>query len=210
MTTLYSLTDCTMEQEHRPYIQNTWRDLTLLVQAFGHDIRGLQKILAELKYRKTKKAKQVYEIVVEKITELQAAEDPPFRWPSTAVVSDSRKALNGNFFDYEDGLLKFMGYAVGQSGCHRRGRQEILDYIFHGTLPRVQSTDYMQQWGANGSSVRLQKLANCIATFTRNAKRRRNASMELAIAEWEEDLAYLKDKYYRPADGYSWPDTFLD
>lgn len=34
--------------------------------------------------------------------------------------------------------------------------------------------------------------------------------MELAIAEWEEDLAYLKNKYYRPADGYSWPDTFLD
>lgn len=58
--------------------------------------------------------------------------------------------------------------------------------------------------------MRLKKLANCIATFARNAKRRRNASMELAIAEWEEDLAYLKNKYYRPADGYSWPDTFLD
>jgi hypothetical protein len=64
--------------------------------------------------------------------------------------------------------------------------------------------------GGNGSSVRLQKLANCIASFARNAKRRCYASMELAITEWEEDLAYLKDKYYRPVDGYNWPDTFLD
>lgn len=199
-----------MEQEQRPYIQHTWLGLTMLVKAYGDKIDKLRSILAELKYRKTKKAKQVYVTVVERINELQTLEEMPFRWPSTAVVADSRKALSGNFFDYEDGLLRFMGYAVGQSGCHRRGRQEILDYVFHGTLPRVQSVGYMQEWAGNGSSIRLQKMANCIATFARNAKRRRNASMELAIAEWEEDLAYLKDKYYRPADGYSWPDTFLD
>lgn len=202
-----SLSDQFMEQEYRPFIQYTWIQLTLLVQAHEDDIGKLQSILAELKYRKTKKAKQVYESVVEKINELQRL---PFRWPSTAVESDSRKALDGTFFDYEDGLLRFMGYTVGQSGCHRRGRQEILDYVFNCTLPRVQSEAYMAGWGANGSSDRLKKLANCIATFAKNAKRRRNASMELAIAEWEEDLAYLKDKYYRSGAGYAWPGTLLD
>lgn len=68
----------------------------------------------------------------------------------------------------------------------------------------------MHYRGGGGGRVRLQKMANCIATFARNAKRRRYASMELAIAEWEEDLAYLKDKCYRPAAGYVLPDTLLD
>lgn len=202
-----SLSEPFMEQEKRPFLQYTWLHLTALAQAHEDDIGKLQSILAELKYRKTKKAKQVYETVVEKINELQKM---PFRWPSTAVVADSKKALSGNFFEWEDGLLKFMGYAVGQNGCYRTRRREILDYIFHGSLPQVHSKKHMEEWGANRSSARLKKLANCIASFARTAKRRRNASMELAIAEWEEDLAYLKEKYYRPADGYRWPDTLLD
>lgn len=60
-----------MEQECRPFIQYTWLQLTALVQAHEDDIGKLQSILAELKYRKTKKAKRVYETVVEKINELQ-------------------------------------------------------------------------------------------------------------------------------------------
>ncbi len=199
-----------MQQEHRPHIQATWIDLTICANTGKDDIKVLQSILAELKYRKTKKAKQVYETVVQRINELQSQERIPFRWPSTAVVADSKKALSGNFFDFEDGLLKFMGYAVGQSGCYRTRRREILDYVFYGSLPRVQSNDYMKEWGANASSTRLQKMANCIASFVRTAKRRRDASMELAIAEWEEDLAYLKDKYYRSAGGYIWPNTHLN
>jgi hypothetical protein len=198
-----------MQQEHRPHIQETWIGLTNRANLGKDDIKVLQSILAELKYRKTKKAKQVYEAVVQRINELQSLEQMPFRWPSTAVVADSRKALIGNFFDYEDGLLKFMGYAVGQNGCYRTRRREILDYVFHGALPQVQSALHMKQWGANGSSVRLQKMANCIASFARIAKRRKNASMELAIEEWEEDLAYLKEKYYRHADGYRWPNICL-
>lgn len=198
-----------MQQEHRPHFQETWIGLTTRANVGKDDIKVLQSILAELKYRKTKKAKQVYETVVLRINELQSLERMPFRWPSTAVVADSRKALSGNFFDYEDGLLKFMGYAVGQNGCYRIRRREILDYVFHETLPRVQSTEYMQEWGTNGSSIRLQKIANCIASFVRAAKRRKNASMELAIEEWEEDLSYLKDKYYRTKDGYGWPSTCL-
>jgi hypothetical protein len=194
-----------MQQEHRPHIQETWIGLTNRANVGKDDIKVLQSILAELKFRKTKKAKQVYEAVVLRINEVQSLERMPFRWPSTAVVADSRKALSGNFFDYEDGLLKFMGYAVGQNGCYRIRRREILDYVFHGALPQVQSALHMEEWGANGSCVRLQKMANCIASFTRIAKRRKNASMELAIQDWEEDFAYLKEKYYRPADGYGWP-----
>jgi hypothetical protein len=198
-----------MQQEHRPHIQATWFGLTILANSGKDEINVLQSILAELKYRKTKKAKQLYETVVLRINELQRQEQMLFRWPSTAVVADSQKALSSNFFDFEEGLLKFMGYAVGQNGCYRTRRREILDYVFHETLPRVQSTEYMQEWGTNGSSIRLQKIANCIASFVRAAKRRKNASMELAIEEWEEDLSYLKDKYYRTKDGYGWPSTCL-
>ena len=54
---------------------------------------------------------------------------------------------------------------------------------------------------------RLRRLANEIARFARNAKRKRSANMESAIADWEDDLHYLYRQYYVGKFGFGWPTT---
>jgi hypothetical protein len=54
---------------------------------------------------------------------------------------------------------------------------------------------------------RLQKLANTLASLARNAKRRRTASLDRAIHEWEQDLGFLYEKYYVGLFGFGWPAT---
>jgi hypothetical protein len=54
----------------------------------------------------------------------------------------------------------------------------------------------MDEWGADRSARRLRKMAECIASFTKNAKRREDESYDDAIREWESDLQYLYDRYY--------------
>ena len=99
-----------------------------------------------------------------------------------------------------------MGYAVGQLGAYRTRRRQVLDYVFNEKIPKVQCYDYMAEWGDPSSAKRLQKLANSLATFARNAKRRRTSDMEHAIAEWEEDLAYLKNTYFDGFFSFDWPE----
>lgn len=57
------------------------------------------------------------------------------------------------------------------------------------------------------TAARLRKVANLIAAFANNAYRRNPASNAVAIADWEENLDFLKQHYY---DGYQikfepWP-----
>jgi hypothetical protein len=137
---------------------------------------------------------------------LSAKEVQSFRWPTTAVIGDSASALRIAHFDYDQGLLKFMGYAVGQKGAYRNRRQQVLDYVFNEKVPKVQSNEYMAEWGEPKSMNRLKKLADSLATFARNARRRRSSDMDHAIAEWEEDLKYLKDTYYTGRFRFDWPE----
>jgi hypothetical protein len=64
----------------------------------------------------------------------------------------------------------------------------------------------MAEWGEPKSINRLKKLADSLATFARNARRRRSSDMDHAIAEWEEDLKYLKDTYYTGRFRFDWPE----
>jgi hypothetical protein len=57
---------------------------------------------------------------------------------------------------------------------------------------------------------RLKKLSNTLAALTRNAKRRDEVSFATAIAEWEDDLAFLKHQYYFELSHFGWPTTDLD
>jgi len=60
----------------------------------------------------------------------------------------SSEALGGDQFWYTEGILSFMGYRVRQYGVIASHRQEILDYVFHEQLPRVNNGEYMRSWGA--------------------------------------------------------------
>lgn len=195
-----------MKQESRPYIASSWIELEALAQSRFGDMDHLQKVLSELKYRKSRKALDLYKRLACRLAELSVMETKTFRWPTTAVIGDSTSALRLAHFDYEEGLLKFMGYAVGQLGAYRTRRRQVLDYVFNEKIPKVQSYEYMAGWGEPSSAKRLQKLANSLATFARNAKRRRTSDMEHAIAEWEEDLAYLKNTYFEGLFSFDWPE----
>lgn len=194
-----------MKQESRPYIALSWIELENLAKSRYGEIEHLQKVLSELKYRKSRKALDLYQRLACRLAVLSVMEAKTFRWPTTAVIGDSASALRLAHFDYEEGLLKFMGYAVGQLGAYRTRRRQVLDYVFNEKIPKVQSYDYMAEWGDPSSAKRLQKLANSLATFARNAKCRRTSDMEHAIAEWEEDLAYLKNTYFDGLFSFDWP-----
>jgi hypothetical protein len=129
-----------------------------------------------------------------------------FYWPSTKANpgDGSFKAPDLP----ETGPLHDSGYQVGEKGKPRAIRQAILTRVFElDVLPNLKSPDEIREWGELRSSERLKKMAYSIAAFCRNAKRRRRAWMMRAIDNYEDDLAWLKEKYY---DGhfdqkFTWP-----
>jgi hypothetical protein len=140
----------------------------------------------------------------------RSAGSPPRcpKWPSEAA-EPALVALAADTFFHSNGMLRFMGYRVGAgSTLTRARRRRILDYVFLGQLPLVNDRHYMREWGKPRTSARLRKLANAVATFARNARRKRRNNYRQAIADWEADLAYLKNKFYdrRPRD-WKWPQT---
>ena len=127
-----------------------------------------------------------------------------FPWPSTKADGGSGNLAADKWL--KDGMLSFMGYHVGSTnGKESDERQGILEAIFDGPLPPVFPRLYMTQWSRPGTPARLQKLAETIAAFARNAKRRVDVGMEGAIEDWEEDLDHLFHKFYRGRFSFGWP-----
>ncbi|WP_429018031.1 hypothetical protein, partial [Aeromonas veronii] len=61
--------------------------------------------------------------------------------------------------------------------------------------------------GANlpKSTTRLQKMANSLASFARNAQRSPHDT-SVAVKEWKEDLDYLYHTFYQQWHRFPWPD----
>lgn len=130
-----------------------------------------------------------------------------FDWPSTdAPGGDGR--LCGKDWESE-GVLKYMGYSVGTTaGLNAQIRRRVLTHVFEGPLPPVFRPGYLNEWSHPSSKLRLQKLAETIAAFTRNAKRRRgDARLNAAIRDWETDLRFLFDEFYVDRFNFEWPST---
>lgn len=185
----------------RPFIQMTWRQLEKMADAFWHDSQTLQEILAELPTRKRLGALRLRVKIAGRLVELSKES---FLWPSTAALPSS-KALDDDQFWYENGLLSFMGYRVGSSGIPVIQRYDVLDYVYSERVPQVNSAAYMREWGEPKSGKRLKKLADSLASFARNAQRRRFANMEDAVSDWGADLHYLKEAYYDGRYDFEWP-----
>lgn len=134
-----------------------------------------------------------------------------FDWPHTTIVPGLGLpgADDGDPADWPQvGLLKHLGYSVGANGISRWERQRILRAVFTDSVPNVQSMAYMAEWGTPNSSTRLQKLANSIASFARYAQRRASPPEE-AIRDWEEDLGWLEETFYRGKFRFRWPSTYV-
>jgi hypothetical protein len=159
-----------------------------------------------LAYRSRKKGKELYFKVVER---LKILERNHFTWPhTTATITNNSQSLVPDIFRSEEGLLSRLSYKVGASGLPEIQRRRILDQAFTEILPMdVNDAKYLAEWGKPLTSARLQKIANSIAAFTRNAKRQKQSDFSQAIRDWEADLAYLKQHYYDGYFDFQWPYT---
>lgn len=93
----------------------------------------------------------------------------------------------------ETGLLKWLGYAVGQNGETAPVRRRILDRVMSADLPLVSSPAYMDEWGETHSAKRYFKLRRTLGAFADNCSRR--PSFELACSHWEADIAYVESSW---------------
>jgi len=183
----------------RPYINLWWTQLNEIYSRRGNDPVALGELVAELGFRNKPKALRLQNEVISALNELTKA---TFTWPTT----DALKGVGDNLSPAwpETGLLRFMGYTVGDNGINQFRRQKILNTIFEGLLPNVNSPEYMEEWGIPQTAKRLKKLANSIAAFVRNSKRS-SIDMSKAISEWENDLEYLYENFYQGKFDFQWP-----
>ena len=105
------------------------------------------------------------------------------------------------------GMLAFLGYHVGQNGVRTEDQRAILDFAYTEHLPLVKNADYMQRWNTPSSARWLQQIAESLAAFCRNDKRKHPSA--LCIVDWEADLEYLRANYYTGRYDFSWPSTEL-
>jgi hypothetical protein len=128
-----------------------------------------------------------------------------FKWPDIdAVGGDGTLAANW----LKEGLLSYMGYHVGNTlGVVASKRRKILTEVFCGAVPPLFPRHYLEQWGKPSSPHRLMKLAETLASFVRNAKRKNTDSLAMAIDQWTADLEYLYLEYYVGKFHFGWPTT---
>ncbi|MCV0394349.1 MAG: hypothetical protein K5872_13460 [Rhizobiaceae bacterium] len=134
--------------------------------------------------------------------------DEYFRWPDTNAEIGSGSLSTGGWL--KEGLLRFMGYQVGSTnGVATPVRRRMLEGIFEGGLPPVFEPAYLEKWGGPESPMRLQQMAETIAAFVRNAKRRLHPNYMTAIRDWESDLTFLYEQYYVDRFHFAWPTVAL-
>lgn len=187
----------------RPYIQLLTAQLRELTEEQAHDFDVLHDVFVELLFRERRAARELRKAVGDR---LSAFEKEYFQWPTTEAPGGPGQ-LDDSYFQYRQGLLGFVGYRVGACGVGPAQRQDLLDSVYLGPLPLLNSKEYMAEWGHPSTGSRLKKMAESIAAFARNAKRRDEQRMSAAIAEWEADLNYLKATYYVGRYQYPWPET---
>lgn len=137
---------------------------------------------------------------------LALAEQNPtaFPWPSTKAPKGKSGLDSGDW--HLLGMLSYLGYRVGKTNGAPDGvRRQILDLCFDGALPPINGLTYLRDWNAPGTTMRLRKLANELASFARNGKRKRSANLSSAVADWEADLNYLYRRYYVGKFRFAWP-----
>lgn len=189
--------------ELRPYLKLRTAEIKEIIEKSEPSIKLLHVVYVELTHRDRKLARELREVVRKKLLELNTQY---FAWPNT-VAEKGEGQIDVNYFQHQHGILSFMGYKVGSSGLPVEIRQQLLSEIFSGHLPLLNSKEYMNEWGSKKSSRRLRKMAESIAAFVRNAKRRRGARLKNAVIDWETDLEYLRVSYYVGRFDFPWPDT---
>lgn len=108
------------------------------------------------------------------------------------------------------GVLKASGYIVGVNhGKPKSERYKILDsLVLEDDLSDIDDQDYASEFGAPNTNLRLRKIAQSLSYFIFKFKKNTNFDYENAIRSWQQDLAYLKQKYYGDRSDFSWPKSY--
>jgi hypothetical protein len=165
------------------------------------DPQALLEILRDLTTWSDEEIAEMQRDIIDQVT---AQLETSFPWPETEAPTGDGSVDPNEWPDV--GLLGKLGYKVGKGGKSKYRRRAILRKAFQANasewLPVEEQAD---QWGKPTSSKRLQKIANSLAAFARNARKRSDPSLEMAISQWEADLAYLKEQFYEEQFSFEWP-----
>lgn len=142
------------------------------------------------------------------LREMEETLEPDWPWPITSIPSDNGGGPFGSEFANAS-ALKILGYSVGVKGLVDAERKELLERFFTGPLPSIVSELFADAWGNPGSEERLKKMADTISSNCKNFKRNDAERYSVAIKEWDEDLGWLREKFYKRGK-FPWPDTYVD
>lgn len=141
-------------------------------------------------------------------TATKPPEVPKWKWP---VINDPSSyaggPFTGTFRDFS--ALKLFGYTVGKTeGWPQSRRQQFLSDFMETRLPGIVEATFGDEYGAPMTTDRLRKVANVIASNASLRYRSDAQRYRFAIQDWEDDLAFLKSKYYvgRGLQFQPWPD----
>jgi hypothetical protein len=168
-------------------------------------LQNVFRVLADPNHQLRGKAIKVRQ-QVSSAWQILAAQDKWFAWPTTATPRGTGGMKHCEWRSH--GMLSFLEYHVGEMQPTPKDiRWRILEYAFECHLPPLNGRAYLSEWGEPQTAQRLSKMANSLATFTRNAKRRDTVLLTKAIGDWECDLAFLHDQYYVKLFHFGWPET---
>lgn len=108
-------------------------------------------------------------------------------------------------FGVEVSPIAIMGYRVGKSGLPRAERRRILEQAFREDLPVVGDESYMSPWDRPGTPGRLWRIASHLASLCIGAASK--PALHDAVADWEDDLAWLHATFYHGHMRFGWPST---
>ncbi|MCS4159421.1 hypothetical protein [Salinibacter ruber] len=176
------------------------QELREQARANADDPRALLEILRDLTTWSDEEIAGMQRAIIDQVTQQL---ETSFPWPETNAPTGDGSIDPGDWPDI--GLLGKLGYEVGKGGKNKYRRRAILRKAFQADASEwLPIEDQAEQWGEPTSSKRLQKIANSLAAFATNAKKK-DPSLETAISHWEADLAHLKEQLYDEQYSFEWP-----
>ncbi len=152
--------------DNRPYLNESTARLAERIEETKQWFQTLHTIYVELSHRE----KAAAQTLRAELAQLFAATEGYFPWPTTDV-GDRTGTLASAVFLFERGVLGYLGYRVGISGVGKSKRQALLKDAYSRELPKINSREYMTEWGKPNTAKRLGKIACSLAEFTKSHKK---------------------------------------
>ena len=139
----------------------------------------------------------------------------PLYFPRTVVIPSDRagKPLDVGIIFNDYTALYLCGYRVGKTeGLSKNERRDLLTFFMDRPLHPQILEIFGDEYDEPKTLGRLLKIANIIASSCKLRKRRRDAkNYAVAIADWEDDLNFLEERFFVPMKQgkphLPWPDT---